>query len=145
MADALLRPMGDQGSGWMTRNVRVPPPRPRIAAIKPANRNSETAHPTGALTRRHHRRRRRAAARRVAVVGEPRSERAGARLVIPELFEANRERVSKLFDRTLDVIEAAFEARCTLVVKGALVDSGPDLYARIEAGKQVLRLVSSRG
>jgi hypothetical protein len=62
----------------------------------------------------------------------------------PEVFEANREHINALFDRTLDLIEAAFEARNTLVVKGALVDAGPDHYARLKAGKLVLRLVSSR-
>jgi hypothetical protein len=65
----------------------------------------------------------------------------GTRLLIAEVFEARRERISALFDRTLDLIEDAFEARNTLVVKGALVDAGPDHYARIEAGKVVLRLL----
>jgi hypothetical protein len=67
--------------------------------------------------------------------------RAGTRLLIAELFEANHERISAVFDQALDVIEDAFEARDTVVVKGALVDAGPDHYARIEAGKLVLRLL----
>jgi hypothetical protein len=68
----------------------------------------------------------------------------GTRLVIAEVFEANRERISALFDRTLALIEGALQARDTVVVKGALVDGGPDHYARIEAGGLVLRLLSSR-
>jgi transposase-like protein len=68
----------------------------------------------------------------------------GTRLLISELFEANRERINAVLDRTLDVIEAAFEVRCTLVVRGALVDAGPDHYARLEAAKLVLRMLSSR-
>jgi hypothetical protein len=39
-----------------------------------------------------------------------------------------------VFDHTLDLIEDAFEARNTPVVKGAVVDGGPDHYAQIEAG-----------
>jgi hypothetical protein len=38
----------------------------------------------------------------------------GTRLLISELFEADRELINALFDQTLDVIEDAFEARCTL-------------------------------
>ncbi len=63
------------------------------------------------------------------------------RLIISELFEANRERLKTILVRTLDLIEDAFEARGTLVVNGALVDAGPDHYARLEAGELVLRLL----
>jgi hypothetical protein len=52
----------------------------------------------------------------------------GTRLLISELFEADRELINALFDPTLDVIEAALQARDTVVVKGALVDGGPDHY-----------------
>jgi hypothetical protein len=85
-----------------------------------------------------------AVARQLGVSGSWASREAnasGTRLVIAELFEANRERINAMLDRTLDVIEAAFEARCTLVVKGTLVDGGPDHYARIEAGHLVVRLL----
>jgi hypothetical protein len=64
----------------------------------------------------------------------------GTRILIAELLEANRERINALFDRTLDLIEDALEARNTLVIKGALVDAGPDHYVRIEAGRLVLLL-----
>jgi hypothetical protein len=69
----------------------------------------------------------------------------GTRLLISELFEADRELINALFDQTLDVIEDAFEARCTFVVRGAVVDGGADHYAQLEAGALVLRLLSSRG
>jgi hypothetical protein len=88
--------------------------------------------------------------RRRLAFGVPRSwasreaNAPGTRILIAEVFEANRERINAVLDRTLDVIEAAFEARCTLVVKGTLVNAGPDHYARLEAGQMVLRLVSSR-
>jgi hypothetical protein len=68
----------------------------------------------------------------------------GTRLLISELLAANRERISAVFDRTLDLIEDAIEARNTLVVKGALVDGGPGHYAGLEAGQLVVRLLSSR-
>ncbi len=57
------------------------------------------------------------------------------------MFEANRERTNAVFDRTLDVIEDAFEARNMVVVNGALVVAGPDHYARLEAGRLVVRLL----
>jgi hypothetical protein len=44
----------------------------------------------------------------------------GTRVLISELFEANRERLNAVFERTLDVIEDAFEVRCTFVVNGAV-------------------------
>ena len=39
-----------------------------------------------------------------------------------ELLKANSGRLNALFDRTLDVIEDAFQARKTFVVSGAVVD-----------------------
>jgi hypothetical protein len=68
----------------------------------------------------------------------------GTRLLIAELFEANHERISAVFDQALDVIEDAFEARDTVVVKGALVDAGPDHYVRLEAAKTFVLIISSR-
>jgi hypothetical protein len=66
------------------------------------------------------------------------------RLVIAELLDSQRERLNELFDQTLNVIKDAFGARKIFVVRGVIVDGGPDHYARLEAAKLVLRLVSSR-
>jgi hypothetical protein len=68
----------------------------------------------------------------------------GTRLLIAKLLEPRRERLSALFDKTLDVIEDAFQARKIFLVRGVVVDGGPDHYARLEAAKLVLRLVSAR-
>ncbi len=65
----------------------------------------------------------------------------GTRLVIAELFESHRDRISRVLDQVLAVIEDALEARNILVIKGVLVDAGPDHYARLEAGKLLLRLL----
>jgi hypothetical protein len=65
----------------------------------------------------------------------------GTRVLISKLFEANRERLRAVLARTLDVIEDALRARDTVVVKDALVDAGPDHYARLGAGKLFLRLL----
>jgi hypothetical protein len=46
--------------------------------------------------------------------------------VIAELFEAHRERLNELFDQTLNVIKDAFQARKIFVVRGVIVDGGPD-------------------
>jgi len=45
----------------------------------------------------------------------------------------HRERLSVLFEQTLDVIEDALEARKIFLVKGVVVDGGPDHYLRLEA------------
>jgi len=66
------------------------------------------------------------------------------RLVIAELLDSQRERLNEIFDQTLNVIKDAFGARKIFLVRGALLDAGPDHYARIEAAKLVLRLISSR-
>jgi hypothetical protein len=68
----------------------------------------------------------------------------GTRILIAELLDSQRERLSALFDQTLDLIKDAFGARKIFLVRGVLVDGGPDHYARLEAGKLVLRLLSSR-
>jgi hypothetical protein len=60
------------------------------------------------------------------------------------LLAPRRERLSVLFDKTLDVILNAFQARKIFVLKGAIVDGGPDHYARLEAVKLFIRLVSLR-
>jgi len=69
---------------------------------------------------------------------------AGTCLAIAELLAPHRERLSRLFDKTLDVIEDAFQARKMFLVKGAFVDSGPDHYARNAAVKLFMLIVSSR-
>ena len=59
----------------------------------------------------------------------------GTRNLLAELLEPRRERLNALFDQTLDVIEDAMKARKIFVVKGVIVDGGPDHYARLEAVK----------
>ncbi len=61
----------------------------------------------GGVTRRHHG----AAAPSVAVLASREANALGTRLIISKLFEANRERLKAILDRTLDLIEDAFEAR----------------------------------
>jgi hypothetical protein len=68
----------------------------------------------------------------------------GTRLLIAQLLAPHRERLSVLFDKTLDVIEDALKARKTYLVRGVLVDGGPAHYARLEAGRLFIRLISSR-
>jgi hypothetical protein len=59
----------------------------------------------------------------------------GTRILVAELLNSKRERLSALFDQTLDVIKDAFRARKIFVVRCVIVD---------EAGKLVIRLISSR-
>jgi hypothetical protein len=68
----------------------------------------------------------------------------GTRVLIEELLAPRRQRLSALFDQTLDVIEDAFEARKIFLVKGVVVDGGPDHYARLEAVKMFMLIFSSR-
>jgi hypothetical protein len=42
------------------------------------------------------------------------------------LLDSQREHLSALFDQTLPVIEDAFQARKIFVVRGVIVDGGPD-------------------
>ncbi len=44
----------------------------------------------------------------------------------------------------IGAIKDAFQARKIFVVRGVLLNGGPDHYARIEAGKLVLRLICLR-
>ncbi len=69
---------------------------------------------------------------------------AGTPLLIAELLAPHRERLSRLFDQMLDVIEDAFQARKIFVVRGVLVDGGSDHHARLEAVKMFMLIVSSR-
>jgi hypothetical protein len=43
-----------------------------------------------------------------------------------------------VFDQLLAVIEAALQPRSSLVVNGALVDGGPDHYARLTGAKRLM-------
>jgi hypothetical protein len=67
----------------------------------------------------------------------------GTRLLIAQLLAPHRERLGVLFDQTLDVIEGAFQARKIFLVKGVVVDGRPDHYARLEAVKMFVQLLSS--
>jgi hypothetical protein len=69
---------------------------------------------------------------------------AGTRILVAELLEPHREQLHELFSLTLDLIKDAFQARKIFVVRGVLLDGGPDHYARIEAAKLFIRLISSR-
>jgi hypothetical protein len=51
------------------------------------------------------------------------------RLVIAELLDSQRERLNELFDQTLNVIKDAFGARKIFVVRGVIIDGGPDHHA----------------
>jgi hypothetical protein len=55
------------------------------------------------------------------------------------LLEPHRECLNELFDQTLNLIKDAFGARKIFLLRGVLVDGGPDHYARIEAGQLFLR------
>jgi hypothetical protein len=79
------------------------------------------------------------AASRDAAVSEP-----GRRVLIAQLLAPRRERLGRLFDQMLDVIEDAFQARKNVLVKGVVVDDRPDHYARLEAVKMFMLIVSSR-
>jgi hypothetical protein len=67
----------------------------------------------------------------------------GTRILIGELLEGHREQLNELFRLTLDLIESAFQARKIFVVRGVIVDGGPDHYARLKAAKLFIRLISS--
>lgn len=55
-----------------------------------------------------------------------------------QLLAPRRGLLSALFDQMLDVIEDAFQARKMFLVRGVVVDGGPDHYARLEAVEMVL-------
>jgi hypothetical protein len=68
----------------------------------------------------------------------------GTRILIAELLDAQRERLSALFDQTLDLIKDAFQARKIFVMGGVLIDGGARSHARLEAAKLFIRLISAR-
>jgi hypothetical protein len=65
----------------------------------------------------------------------------GTRILIAELLDPHREQLNELFRLTLDLIKDAFQARKIFVVRGVVVDGGPDHYARLEAAKLFIRLL----
>jgi hypothetical protein len=54
----------------------------------------------------------------------------GTRILIAQLLAPHCERLIALFDQTLDVIEDVFQTRKIFVVRGVIIDGGPDHYAR---------------
>jgi hypothetical protein len=66
----------------------------------------------------------------------------GTRILIAELLDA--QRLSALFDQTLDLIKDAFQARKIFVMGGVLIDGGARSHARLEAAKLFIRLISAR-
>jgi putative NADH-flavin reductase len=61
----------------------------------------------------------------------------GTRILVAELLDSQRERVSELFDQTLNVIEDAFQARKIFVVRGVLVDGGARSLRQDRGGEVV--------
>jgi len=76
-------------------------------------------------------------------VGKLKANAPGTRILIAGLLEPHRERLSRLFDQMLDVIEDAFEAREIFLVRGVVVDGGPDHYAWLGGGEGVYSAASS--
>jgi hypothetical protein len=94
--------------------------------------------------RRHHGRHDREGTSMYRARGRAGKRAPGTRILVAELLNSQRERLSALFDQTLDVIKDAFRARKSFVVRGVIVDRGPDHYARLEAAKLFSQLTSSR-
>ena len=64
--------------------------------------------------------------------------------IVVAAVNGQRERISALFDRLLDVIEEAFEAKLLRVGRnGAVVDLGPDHYARLTAVDRMIKLLTA--
>ncbi len=57
-------------------------------------------------------------------MGEPGSERARHTRSLAQLLALHRESLTALFDKTLNVIEDALEARKIFLVRGVVVDGG---------------------
>ncbi|MEO8630274.1 MAG: hypothetical protein ABI612_19580, partial [Betaproteobacteria bacterium] len=66
------------------------------------------------------------------------------RNIIAGILELRREQLEALFDRTLDVIDDAMNARKLSVVNCVLVDVGPDRGVRREAVDMFRRLMQHR-
>jgi hypothetical protein len=65
--------------------------------------------------------------------------------LLAELLEPHRERLNEVFGHVLAAIEDALEAPKIFVVKGVIVDGGPDHYARLEAMKMFILLMRHAG
>jgi hypothetical protein len=50
----------------------------------------------------------------------------GTRILVAELLDSQRGRMNELFDQTLNVTKDVFGARKIFVVRGVIVDGGPD-------------------
>jgi hypothetical protein len=69
----------------------------------------------------------------------------GVRNILAQLLEQHKERIERLFDQSLTVIEEAFGARRVYVRRGQIVESGPDHYARLRAVAVFVKLISACG
>lgn len=54
------------------------------------------------------------------------------------MFDKRAPRMAQLVDAALDAIAGSFEATRTVVVDKAVVDGGPDHYARLTGAKRLL-------
>lgn len=54
------------------------------------------------------------------------------------MFDKRAPRMAQLVDAALDAIAGSFEATRTVVVDKAVVDGGPDHYARLMGAKRLL-------
>jgi hypothetical protein len=69
----------------------------------------------------------------------------GTRQLLAELLVPYRERMKEVFGQVLEAMKDALEARKIFVVKGVIVDGGPDHYARLEAVKMFILLMRHAG
>jgi hypothetical protein len=65
------------------------------------------------------------------------------RLLIAEMLDRRKARMSILLDRTIDMIEKSYEADKTVVIDGDICNAGPDHFARIAGGKLYVALVNA--
>ncbi len=57
------------------------------------------------------------------------------------MVDKRAPRMEQLLDRTLDAIEASFEATRNIVIDKSVVDGGPDHYARLTGAKRFLEFL----
>jgi hypothetical protein len=57
---------------------------------------------------------------------------------IAAMFDKRAPRMAQLVDAALDAIASSFEATRTIVIDKAVVDGGPDHYARLTGAKRLL-------
>ena len=68
---------------------------------------------------------------------------AETRQIIVALTNREIDRVSEMFNRVLQVIDEGLDARRLQVRKGAVVDLGPDHYARLTAADRFMQLLTA--